>query len=73
MGIMLRLRTFVRRPQMPRQPIVVDFTTGQAYRADRPEPSLWRELLAAVKRTKHPRIVKSVEGVPEQVLGLPHK
>ena len=58
---------------MPRQPIVVDFTTGKAYRADQPEASLWRELLAAVKRTKRPRIVTSVEGVPEQVLGLPQK
>jgi hypothetical protein len=58
---------------MPRQPIVVDFTTGRAYRAERPEQSLWRDLLAAVKRTRSPRIVKSVEGIPEQVLGLPQK
>jgi hypothetical protein len=75
MGLMLRLRRFFEgRPIVARQPIIVDFDKGQAYRAEESQPSLLRDLFAALRgRAVRPKIVTTVEGLPPHVLGLQKK
>jgi hypothetical protein len=74
MGRILSFRRQARRQSVARQPIIVDFTTGRAYRAEEQEPSLLRDLFAALRsRNKRPRIVKTVEGLPPHMLDLQKK
>lgn len=60
---------------MSRQPIIFDFTKGQAYRASTTSRAkdLVETLWAAAKDARKPRVVRTVEGIPPQVLIQPKK
>jgi hypothetical protein len=60
---------------MSRRPIIFDFTKGQAYRAAETSRAkdLVETLRAAAKDVRKPRVVRTVEGIPPQVLTQPKK
>jgi hypothetical protein len=62
-----RVRALLRRSALHKPPIIFDFTTGQAHRAEAGR-GLLDALLSRVRRRTKPRIVKRVEGVPPEVL-----
>lgn len=69
-----RLRALLRRHPLPKQPIVFDFMKGRAYRADDRRPSGLAETMKdAAKKATKPRVVRTVEGIPPQVVAQPKK
>ena len=77
MGHMLslrrRLHSLLRRPALAQPPIIFDFTTGQAYRADerRDDHDLVDVLRLRMKGLGKRRVVKTVEGIPPQAVPQP--
>jgi hypothetical protein len=60
-----RLRLLLRRRTIARAPIIFDFIRGRVYRASK-SPKDVAEVMT--KRVKKTRVVKTVEGIPPQVL-----
>jgi hypothetical protein len=59
-----------------RQPIIFDFTKGQVFRAGERSSrisDLTEALKDAATNATKPRVVKTVEGIPPQVIAQPKK
>jgi len=66
-----RLRALLRRSALPKQPIVFDFIRGRIYRESERHPL--EEIQDVAKRITKKRVVKTVEGLPPQVVTHPKK
>jgi hypothetical protein len=70
MGHMLslrkRLESLLRRRDLAKPPIILDFTQKKAYRAD--EAELTEDLRPRLSKR---RVVKTVEGIPPQAVPQP--
>ena len=71
-----RVQILLRRRNVARRPIIFDFTKGQVYRtSDRLSriSDLAETLKDAASNATKPRVVKTVEGIPPQVITQPKK
>lgn len=74
LSLRARVRALLRRRALPRQPIIFDFTTGRAYRANDQEgraKDLAEAMKDAATKTVKKRVVKAVEGIPPEVVTQP--
>jgi hypothetical protein len=71
-----RIQILLRRPDVARQPIIFDFTKGQVYRTSdllSRISGLAETLRDAATNATKPRVVKTVEGIPPNVVTQPKK